>query len=74
MANAKKISRTLVNLVIFSLCTFFTLGLCSCNSSYNLHNFVDDLKPSTYFKSVDIHLSGDTLFYYRIARHKSINP
>ena len=68
--NVKKISRTLVNLVIFSLCTLLTLGICGCNSSYNLHNFVDDLKPSTHFKLVDIHLSGDTLSYYRIRLRK----
>ena len=64
--NVKKISRTLVNLALLSLCTFLTLGICSCNSSNSLHNLVDDLRPSSHFKSVDIHLSGDTLSYYRI--------
>lgn len=66
MTNVKKISRTFVHLALIALCALCTLGLLGCNNPNYLHNFVDDVRPSAYFKSVDIHLSGDTLSYYRI--------
>ena len=63
---AKIFSKALINIALFALCAICSFGLFSCNSSYSLRNFVNSTKPSTYFKSVDIHLSGDTLTYRRI--------
>lgn len=66
MTNVKKISRAFFYLALISLCIVCSLGLFGCNNTYSLHNFVDDVRPSAYFKSVDLHLSGDTLSYFRI--------
>lgn len=66
MTNVKKIYRTFVHLAILAVCLICSFGLFSCNNPNSLHNFVDDVRPSSHFKLVDIHLSGDTLSYYRI--------
>lgn len=66
MTNVKKIYRTFVHLAIFALCVICTVSLFSCNNTNSLHNFIDDVRPSSHFSTVDFHLSGDTISYYRI--------
>lgn len=63
---AKLFYKVVINLVIFSLCALCSLGLFGCSGSNNLHSVLNEIRPSTNYRFIDFHLSGDTLIYYRV--------
>ena len=63
---AKFFYKTFINLALLALSAIFTLGLFSCSSSDSMLRLYNDARLSNYYKSLNIHLQGDTLTINRI--------
>lgn len=64
--------KIIINLAVLAVCVVCSAGLFGCDSVNRMSDFVDNVRPSAHFSTIELRLHGDTLHYYRVRRPQSL--